>query len=102
MVIDLKANEIVKKAGNVQHVNGTGEIKGKLILTNQRLYFKTVEDNHQDSDMEIMPTEIQELLYFKTGIFFNNGLTVLTRQGEELKFVVKKRDSWSQLINKMY
>jgi hypothetical protein len=102
MVIDLKANEIVKKAGNVQYHNGAGEIKGKLIATNQRLYFKKFEDGMKDCSMEIMPEEIQELLYFKTGIIFNNGLIVLTRDGKELKFVVKKRDSWSMLINKMY
>ena len=102
MVIDLKANEMVKKAGNVQHYNDTGEVKGKVIATNQRLYFKTIEDSNERYNMEIMPEEIQELLYFKTGIFFNNGLTLLTREGNELKFVVKKRDSWSELINKMY
>ena len=101
MVVDLKANEVVRKAADVQHFSESGEIKGKLILTNQRIYFKTTKEQQADFNLEIMPTDIQELLYFKTGMFSQNGLTFLTKEGKELKFNVKKRDSWSQIINKM-
>lgn len=101
MVVDLKANEVVRKAGDVQYYDTNKEIKGKLILTNQRIYFKTLEDKMKEYNLEIMPDDIDELLYFKTGLFSQNGLTFLTREGQELKFSVKKRNSWSEIINKM-
>ncbi len=101
MVVDLKANEVVRKAGDVQYFGSDQEIKGKLILTNQRIYFKTLEDKMNEHNLEIMPDDIEELLYFKTGMFSQNGLTFLTREGQKLKFSVKKRNTWSEIINKM-
>ncbi len=101
MVVDLKANEVVRKAADVQHFSDDEVIKGKLILTNQRIYFKTEKDKEADFNLEIMPADIQELLYFKTGMFSQNGLTFLTKEGKELKFNVKKRDTWSLMINNM-
>ena len=102
MVVDLKANEMVKMAGDVQHLADNNEVKGKLILTNQRIYFQTLSDDTKDFNIEIIPQQIQELMYFKTGLFSSNGLTVITKDGKEIKFVVKKRDAWTRMINQMY
>ncbi|MBU2650664.1 MAG: hypothetical protein KKA81_07005 [Bacteroidetes bacterium] len=102
MVVDLKANEMVTKAGDVKFHALNGEIKGKLILTNQRIYFKPIENDDHNYNLEILPDEIKELLYFKTGFFSNNGLIFMTKEGKELRFIVKNRDTWSQMINKMY
>lgn len=102
MVVDLKANEIVTKAGDAQFYAPEAEVKGKLILTNQRIYFKSNDKNHPEYNMEILPSEIRDLLYFKTKFFFQNGLNLVTKNGLQLRFVVKNRDSWSQMINKMY
>ena len=101
MVIDLKANEVVTKAGDVQFFTEINQVKGKLILTNQRIYFKTLEDEKKELNLEIQPEEIRELLYFKTKVLFPNGLNVVTKDGKEIKFIVKNRDSWSQMINRM-
>lgn len=102
MVVDLKANEVVTKAGDVQFFAPESQVKGKLILTNQRIYFKSKEDNYREYNMEIQPSDIRELMYFKTKMFIQNGLNLVTKNGLQLKFVVKNRDSWSQMINKMY
>jgi len=102
MVVDLKANEMVKMAADVQHLSENDEVKGKLILTNQRIYFQTPSDDTSEYNLEIVPHEIQELMYFKSGFFSSNGLTVLTKDGKELRFVVKKRDTWCKMINQMY
>ena len=102
MVVDLKANELVTKAGDVEFYAPESQVKGKLILTNQRIYFKTKDETHKDYNMEILPTDIRELLYFKTKMFFQNGLNLVTKNGLQLRFVVKNRDSWSQMINRMY
>ncbi|MEA3477392.1 MAG: hypothetical protein U9R60_04375 [Bacteroidota bacterium] len=102
MVVDLKANEMVKMAGDVQHLSENIEVKGKLILTNQRIYFQTSSADTADFNLEIIPRDIQELLYFKSGFFSSNGLTVRTKNGKELRFIVKKRDAWCKMINRMY
>ncbi len=101
MVVDLKANEVVTKAGDVKFFAPEAQVKGKLILTNQRLYFKTLEDTYMDYNMEILPTDIRELTFFKTKLIFQNGLSLVTRNGLHLKFLVKGRDAWSKMINKL-
>lgn len=101
MTIELYANEVVTKAGDAQFLVTDNHVKGKLILTNQRMYFKTSMEEQTKFNLEIEPEEIRELLYFKTKMFFPNGLNIVTKEGEELKFTVKNRDSWSLMINKM-
>ena len=100
MVVDLKANEVVTKAGDVQYTTNTDQVKGKLILTNQRIYFKTIQTDQKEFNLEIQPEDISELLYFKTRVFLQNGLTLVVKNGTEIKFVVKNRDSWSTMINR--
>ena len=102
MTIDLYANEVVTKAGDAQYIFIDKQIKGKLILTNQRIYFKALNETKVEHNMEIEPKDIQELLYFKTKMFIQNGINVVTKEGKELKFLVKNRNSWTQMINKMY
>ncbi len=101
MKIDLKPNEQVVKAEDSKYLNGM-VVKGKLILTNQRIYFKP--DNGQDTkyDFEIQPTEIREVIPFKTGLFSNKGLNIVVKSGKELNFEIRNRDTWCKLINKMY
>lgn len=101
MKIDLKPNELVVKAGDTKFLNGK-DVNGKLVITNQRVYFiaKKLEDNHYNR--EIQPTEIREVMPFNTFAILPNGLNVVTKAGEELKFKVKNRQSWENLINRMY
>ena len=101
MTIELYANEVVTKAGNAQYIELDNQVKGKLILTNQRIYFKPLTDKQNGYNLEIEPKDIQELMYFKTRMFLQNGLNLITKQGKELRFIVKNRDSWSQMINRM-
>lgn len=100
MVVDLKANEVVTKAGDVQYYTSEDQVKGKLIITNQRIYFKTLQTDQKEFNLEIQPEDISELLYFKTKFFLQNGLTLVVKNGTELKFVVKDRDAWSCMINR--
>jgi len=104
MKVDFKANEVVTKAGDAEFfVNGdNSRVRGKLILTNQRLYFITKETLEKNYNQEIMPSAIKEILYFNTMKFFPNGLNIITREGEELRFVVKKRNAWCEYLNKIY
>ncbi len=97
MKIDLKPNEMVVKASNSTYLNGQ-KIYGKLILTNQRIYFKSDVESY---NQEIEPKEIQEVIPFKTGFFTNNGLNIVRKDGKELNFKVKDRDTWCKLVNQM-
>ena len=97
MKIDLKPNEMVVKASDSKYMNGN-KVKGKLILTNQRIYFISTDDSH---NKEINPEEIHEVIPFKTGLFSNNGLNIVKKDGSEINFNVKDRDTWCKLVNKL-
>lgn len=100
MKIDLKPNEIVVKASDSKYLNGS-RIPGKMILTNQRIYFKVKDSSQSGYDMEITPAEILEVIPFKTGLFSNNGLNIVTKAGSELNFSIDKRDSWCTTLNEL-
>ena len=102
MTVKLYENETVLKAANTSFVDSAAQVGGKLILTNQRIYFKTMTEETQDVDFEILPSQIKEVLFFNTWRIIPNGLSVVTKEGKELKFLVKNRDQWCMMINKMY
>jgi hypothetical protein len=102
MKIDFKPNEVVIKAGDTDRYITDNKINGKLIVTNQRIYFKTKREEHKSYDLEINPHEIKEIHYFNTMWILPNGLNIKTKIGGEFQFLVKSRQEWSNLINKMY
>jgi hypothetical protein len=102
MVVNLKANEQVVKAGDSTYHANNEKVQGKLIVTNQRVYFKSENGYADKYDLEILPAEIREIIYFSTNIFSPGGFDVVMKNGEILKFTVKKRDEIARLINRMY
>jgi hypothetical protein len=101
MFVKLKPNEVVLKAGDSSHLTDVVTTPGKLILTNQRIYFKKNASAEDCFDIEVLPNEIQDVMYFKTGWFSNNGLSIVTKCGKELKFLLKTRENWGEMIAKM-
>ena len=102
MTVKLYANEVVLKAGDTNQVIDNNTIEGKLIVTNQRLYFKTLDEQTDRFNLEILFDNIREVIYFSRGLFSVKGLIVITRDGNCHSFPLKKRDEFGQLINKMY
>jgi len=102
MTVKLNANEVVLKAGDTNQVIENNTITGKLIVTNQRIYFKTLNAETEKFNLEILFENILEVIYFSRGIFSVKGLNVITRDGKSLSFPLKKRDEIGQLINSMY
>jgi hypothetical protein len=102
MKVDLKPNEVVVKAGNTDLCFINNQINGKLIVTNQRIYFKSIKEEHNKFNLEIIPRDIKELHYYNTKWIFPNGLNILTKDGDEIRFVIKNREEWAKVINKMY
>jgi len=102
MTVKLNPNEVVIKAGDTNQVVGNDTIEGKLIVTNQRIYFKTHKEETERFNLEIMFENILEIIYFNRGLFSVKGLNVITRDGRCLSFPLRKRDEFGQLINRMY
>jgi hypothetical protein len=102
MTVKLNANEVVLKAGDTNQVVENNIIEGKLIVTNQRIYFKTVNEESAKFNLEILFDNILEVIYFSKGLFSVKGLNVVTRDGKSHSFPLKKRDELGQLINSMY
>jgi hypothetical protein len=102
MTVNFKANEQVVRAGDSTYHKENLKVQGKLIITNQRVYFISENGHAGKYDLEILPAEIREIIYFNTNIFSPNGFDVIMKGGEILKFTMKKRDEMGSLINKMY
>lgn len=102
MKLVLQPNEMILMAGNSQLCQPTRQVNGKLIVTNQRIYFRTLEEEHRGCDREIIPQEISDLIYFNTRWLLPFGLTIITKSGTEHQFIVRNRGEWSKLITKMY
>ena len=102
MTVKLYANEVVLKAGDTNQVIDNTTVEGKLIITNQRLYFKTLNEDTDRFNLEILFENIREVIYFSKGLFAAKGLYIITTDGNCHSFPLKKRDEFGQLINKMY
>jgi len=103
MTVKLNANEVVLNAGDTnQVIDNNTTIEGKLIITNQRIYFKTIKEEMEKFNLEIMFDNILEVIFYSKGLFSVKGLNIVTRDGKCHSFPLKKRDEIGQLINKMY
>ena len=102
MTVKLNANEVVLNAGDTNQVIDNNKVEGKLIVTNQRIYFKPLKEEAEKFNLEILFDNILEVIYYSKGLFSVKGLNVVTRDGKSHSFPLKKRDEIGQLINKMY
>lgn len=97
MRINLQANEYVLKASDGKHYHLDNKVDGKLILTNRKFYFAT-NGSSTSIKLAIEPSEISEVMLFSNRFLFSNGLILLMKNGEEIKFEVKKRNDWAGMI----
>ena len=102
MTVKLNPNEVVLKAGDTNQVIDDQKVDGKLIVTNQRIYFKTSKDETERFNLEILFDNILEVIFYQNGLFSAKGINVITRDGMSHTFPLKKRDEIGLLINKMY
>ncbi len=102
MTVNLYPNEVVLNAGDTNQLVENQKIEGKLIVTNQRIYFKTTDMDRERFNLEILFENILEVIFFGKGLFADKGLNVVTRDGRTFTFPLKKRDEIGMLINKMY
>lgn len=77
MTVKLNPNEVVLKAGDTNQVVDNQKIDGKLIVTNQRIYFRAVQEQGEKFNLEILFDNILEVLFYQKGIFAAKGITVV-------------------------
>jgi hypothetical protein len=102
MTVKLNSNEVVLKAGDTNQIIDNKTVNGKLIVTNQRIYFKSLAEETSIFNLEILFENIIEVIFYNKGLFLIKGLNIITREGKSFTFPLKKRDEMGQLINKMY
>ena len=102
MTVKLNPNEVVLKAGATNQVVDNTTVEGKLIVTNQRIYFRTLKEDLYKFNLEILFENILEVVFYKNGLFAPKGINVVTRDGKNHAFPLKNRDEIGQLINRMY
>jgi hypothetical protein len=102
MTVKLNPNEVVLKAGDTNQFIEDQKIDGKLIVTNQRIYFKPLNEQMAHLNFEILFENILEVIFYNKNMFLVKGLKVVTRDGKNHLFPLKKRDEIGQLINRMY
>jgi hypothetical protein len=102
MKLVLQPNEMIIRAGNSNLRQRDQQIQGKLIVTNQRIYFKSLTEDFRNCDREITPSEIRDLMFFNTLWLIPNGMNIVTKNGDEIHFTVKNRSEWAKLITRMY
>ena len=101
MKLKLQPNEQVIKASDTNQLLDENMVNGKLVLTNQkRLYFKTQQESQKQFEKTLAASEIQDVMYFKTGLF-SKGLRLLTVDGDDLKFKLKGHESWAKTLSGM-
>lgn len=98
----LYPNEVVLKAGDTNQLIDNNRIDGKMILTNQRIYFRTLTLETEKFNFEILFDNILEVIYFGKGLFAAKGLQIVTRDGRNHSFPLRERDEMGRMINRMY
>ena len=98
----MNPNEVVIKACASKHYSNNPARKGKLVLTNQRLFFWPSQKEDNFKLIEIWPKEISELHFFNTLFLIPNGINIITKDGNHNMFRVNERNIWTRMINQMY
>jgi hypothetical protein len=101
MKIDMNPNEMVIRAGDCSYLSNGNTINGKLILTNQRICFKSEMNGSVPAEIEILPEEILDVMLYNNRLLFSNGLKIVTKNGIENKFLIMNRRRWSEWIARM-
>ncbi len=99
MTVNLQADEKVlveKTPANL--FKGMEAVGGHLMITDQRLVFKSHKLNIQGGTTEIRFTDIESVSKASTFKIIPNRLIVQMKDGKKHKFVVYKRDKLWQLI----
>jgi hypothetical protein len=97
--IKLNEDEDVRHVGPATLFLGKEKVSGKLLLTNKRLTFKSLKQNIQSGETQLVLDDIKEASPGNTAILFHNRMRILNKTGKYFEFLVYEGDSWIEKIN---
>ena len=95
-LFDIEEKQFDGPATLIKDAEGVG---GKLVLTDQRLVFKSYQINIQSGANEYLLAELREVHPRKSAKLFQNEMRIITTEGQHYDFVVYERDLWVSKIN---
>lgn len=99
VVIELNENEVIQHEGPTNLFRGIEAVGGKMVLTDKRLVFKSHNMNIQNGETQFDLVDIQEVKSRKIAKLFQTGMRLLTRNNDNVDFVVYDADTWVDKIN---
>jgi len=97
--IELNENEIFRYEGLAILFQGTEKVSGKLLLTNERLLFKSKTRKDETVETQLDLNEIKEVNSSNTAVLFHNKMMILDEIGRQIDFLVNKGDDWFTKLN---
>jgi hypothetical protein len=94
----LKDGEQIVREGLANHFQGIEAVGGRLVLTNERVIFKSHPFNIQTHEWSVARTDISETEPARTLGIVPNGLLIKVKSGETERFVVRDREGWCQHV----
>jgi hypothetical protein len=95
----LNENEIIIRKGGASHKKGFEWVGGQLVLTNQRLIFRSHFFNIQRHE-EIIPLEYIESIEPIHSRLFSTEILICLRTGAKKNFYVRRRRHWIDEIER--
>jgi len=74
-------------------------VVGKIILTDEKLIFKSHKINIQRGQTDIKYENINKIIERKTAKLIDNGIRIKTKDAKEFNFVVNEREKWIKKLN---
>lgn len=98
IVIETAEGENIIKSGGANHFVEKEGVGGKLVLTDQRLIFKSHKYNVHKHQQTIDLNRITGIEVVRTFGILENGLILELRNGEKHKFIVDDPRDWLEQI----
>jgi hypothetical protein len=93
-------NKPIGYAGSANHFMNGEAMGGQLFLFDDRLEFKSHRLNIQEHTKVIDLKNIKEVNFYNSLGIVPNGLAIITTDGKREKFIVTKRQTWKQEIER--
>jgi hypothetical protein len=97
--IKLSEDETIELEGSAKLFRETEWVRGRLVITNKRLIFKSHKLNIQSGEIQLALDNIKETESRHKAIVFKNGMSITDNIGQKFNFLVMEQNSWITKIN---
>src|SRR5690606_13602950 len=96
---ELTDNEKIESEGFANLFRGIESVGGKIFLTDKKVIFKSHALNIQKGQTNIPYATIIEVVERKTAKLIDNGIRIITKDGNKFDFVVNEREKWIEKLS---